>query len=414
MISAAMAVSPEPERTHAAPPDRRAWLRRNVVAIGLVSLFTDAATEMVIPLLPAFLTVTLGASALAIAWLEGLADATAALLKLYAGRWSDRSGRRRPFMLAGYGLSSVVRPAVALATAAWQVVAIRVADRVGKGLRSSPRDALLADSVPAAHRGVAFGFHRGMDHAGAVVGPLIAVAVLTWWTEDLRTIFWLAAIPGALAVLTIVLGVAERRAPGKDLGLGPRPDPHARARLARVLVPIGVFTLGNASDLFLLLYAGGHDVPLVGLPLLWVALHVVKSIVSPFGGLLGDRLGHRTAIALGWLVYAAVYLAFAHAESPWIISALFVAYGLHAGLTEGPEKALVAAVVAADVRGTAFGWYHLTVGLLSLPASLLFATLWEVASPSVAFLVGSGFAALALVLLWMLAPGASVVDDDGA
>jgi MFS family permease len=383
---------------------KNAWMSPTVVAVGLVSLFTDAASEMVIPLLPAFLTVTLGASALSLAWLEGLADATAALLKLYAGRWSDRTGRRRPFMLAGYGLSSVIRPVVALATAPWQVVAVRVVDRIGKGLRSSPRDALLADSVADEHRGVAFGFHRGMDHAGAVIGPLAAVAVLTWWTEDLRQLFWLSVIPGTLAVLTIVLGVAERRGPTEVGKAWPVPSPGSRARLVRVLVPIGVFTLGNASDLFLLLYAGGHDVPLLGLPLLWMMLHIVRSIVSPLGGKLGDKLGHRRAIAIGWIVYALVYLAFAFVESPWMIAGLFVIYGLHSGLAEGPEKALIAACVTSETRGTAFGWYHLTVGLLSLPASLLFAALWEFVAPNVAFLVGSGFAAAALVLLHLLAP----------
>jgi MFS family permease len=380
------------------------WLGRNVIAIGLVSLFTDAATEMVIPLLPAFLTVVLGAGALSIAWLEGLADATAALLKLMAGRWSDRTGRRRPFMLAGYGLSSVVRPLVAITTAAWQVVGVRVADRIGKGLRSSPRDALLADSVPEAHRGAAFGFHRGMDHAGAVIGPLAAVAVLTLWTDDLRTIFWLTAIPGALAVLTIVLAVSERRAPAAEPASAVRAiDPPSRRALARVLVPIGAFTLGNASDLFLLLYAGGHQVPLVGLPLLWMALHVVKSIVSPLGGALGDRFGHRVVIATGWAIYTGVYVAFAFTDDPRAIAALFVVYGLHHGLTEGPEKALVAGCVAPGLRGGAFGWYHLTVGLLSLPASLLFAILWESVAPRAAFVTGAGFSLVAIVLLALLA-----------
>ena len=249
-----------------APEERRSALGRNVIAIGIVSLFTDAATEMVLPLLPAFLTVVLGAGAMSTAWLEGFADAAAAVLKLLAGRWSDRTGRRRPFMLAGYGLSSAIRPLVAFATAPWHVVVVRVIDRIGKGLRSSPRDALLADSTRPETQGLAFGFHRGMDHAGAVLGPLVAVAVLTWWTDDLRTLFLLAAIPGVLAVLTITLGVAERRAaPVTTPRLRPL-SPATRSTLQRLLVPLGVFTLGNASDLFLLLYAGGHDVPLEGLP----------------------------------------------------------------------------------------------------------------------------------------------------
>jgi MFS family permease len=336
---------------------------------------------------------------MSIAWLEGLADATASVLKLFAGRWSDRTGRRRPFMFAGYGLSSAIRPLVAFATAPWHVVVVRVIDRIGKGLRSSPRDALLGDSTTPDRQGLAFGFHRGMDHAGAVIGPLVAVAVLTWWTDDLRTLFLLAAIPGVLAVLTIGLAVAERRAtPTDSRKLEPLPAA-SRSALLRVLVPLGVFTLGNASDLFLLLYAGGHDVPLEGLPLLWVALHIVRSIGAPLGGALGDRIGHRTVILLGFVVYAVVYLAFAVTTTPLAITALFVAYGLHSGLTEGPMKALVSSSVPATQRATAFGWYHLVVGLLSLPASLLFAAIWEGATPSAAFITGASLAAGAAMLL---------------
>ena len=371
-----------------------------MVAIGLVSLFTDAGSEMVLPLLPAFLTTVLGAGAFAVAWLEGLADATAAVLKLVAGSLADRWGRRRPFMLAGYGLSSIARPLVALATAAWHVVVVRVVDRVGKGVRGSPRDALLADSVPEPQRGRAFGFHRAMDHAGAVLGPLMAVAVLELWTRDLRQVFWLSAIPGVAAVLTIVLGVRERRTAERRTAAPMRTLPaESRRNLLRVLVPLAVFTLGNASDLFLLLHAGGHDVPLVGIPLLWMGLHIVRSATSTLGGALGDRFGHPTAIIAGWMVYALVYVAFGLVEHPAAITALFVVYGVYTGLTEAPEKALVTTTVPAELRGTAFGWYHLVVGLLSLPASLLFALLWEWIAPPVAFFTGAALAAAGAILL---------------
>jgi MFS family permease len=243
-----------------------------------------------------------------------------------------------------------------------------------------------------------------MDHAGAVLGPLVAVAVLTLWTTDLRTLFWLAAIPGGFAELAIIFGVREHRsAPRSGARLSfALPNPERRA-LLRLLVPLGVFTLGNASDLFLLLYAGGHDVPLAGLPLLWVGLHVVKSLVSPLGGWLGDRIGHVRTVALGWLVYVATYVLFGFVRDPWLIAALFMFYGLYHGLTEGPEKAFVAAAVPPTFRGTAFGWYHLVVGLLALPASLLFALLWEAYDPATAFFAGAGLAGVATVLLWTMA-----------
>ena len=189
----------------------RSWLTRNVLLLGLVSLLTDAASELIIPLLPLFLTGTLGASALLLGWIEGLADLVASVLKLLSGRWADRLGRNRPFVLGGYGLSSLARPFVALATAPWHVLLVRVLDRTGKGLRSSPRDALIASSVQPDQRGAAFGLHRAMDHAGAVIGPLLAAAYLTWWSEDLRTLFWLSAIPGAAAVLLVLFGVRETR-----------------------------------------------------------------------------------------------------------------------------------------------------------------------------------------------------------
>ncbi|MBI4701244.1 MAG: MFS transporter [Deltaproteobacteria bacterium] len=361
---------------------------------------------MVLPLLPAFLA-ALGAGAFALGWIEGLAEAVASVLKLASGRWADRLGRSRPFVVAGYSLSSLVRPLVALAAASWHVLAVRVVDRVGKGLRTSPRDALIAASVDPADRGAAFGLHRAMDHTGAVLGPLLAAAFLTFWSSDLRSLFWLTAIPDAGVILLVALGVREApaaaaaaTAPAPSATPGPAARP--RRALATVLVPVGIFTLGNASDVFLLLKAGAVHAPLVSLPLLWMGLHVVKALLSVPGGRLADRWGRRRTIALGWLVYAAVYLGFAFAQTRAAVVGLFLVYGAYHGLAEGPEKALVADLAPRGRGGTTFGWFHLTQGLLALAASVLFGSLWEWAGSAAAFITSAALAAVAVVLLGVL------------
>lgn len=375
----------------------KAWLNRTVFFIGLVSLFTDMATEMAIPLLPAFLA-SLGGGAMMLGWVEGGSDAVASLLKLYVGRKSDTTGQRKPWVLSGYFLSSVARPFLALASAPWHILAVRVTDRTGKGLRSSPRDAMIAASVPEKNRGMAFSFHQGMDHVGAILGPLIAAGLLYFLLHDrIRPILWLAAIPGLLAVLTVWLGVRESKQKAKP----PKPQPWAKpeAKLMAVLLPLGLFTLGNASDLFLLKKAGG-ELPLYGLCLLWAALHVVKASSSLPGGWLSDRLGPKWTISLGWLIYAAIYTGFAFAKGSGPVIALFVIYGLYFGLTEGAEKAWISTLVPASKRGTAFGWYYMTVGILALPASVLFGWLWDAVSPQAAFLTGAGLALLGWMVLW--------------
>lgn len=381
----------------------RSWLTRNVVILGVVSLLTDTASEMVVPLLPVFLTGTLGAGALAVGWIEGLAEAVASVLKLVAGRWSDRTGRRRPFVIGGYGLASLARPFVAAATAAWHVLAVRVTDRIGKGLRTSPRDALIASSVDPRHWGAGFGLHRAMDHAGAVVGPLIAAGFLLLWPNELRTLFWLTAIPGAAAVAVVVLGVRE----ADKTPTSPRVEDPIRSRdgqLLRLLAPLALFTLGNASDLFLLLKAGATRAPLVTLPLLWMGLHVVKTLASVPGGRLSDRWGRTRTVILGWTFYAAIYAGFAFAETQATVWALFVAYGIYHGLTEGAERALVAELVPAARRGSGFGWYHLTLGGLTLVASVLFGGLWEAVGSRAAFLTAAVLALVAAICLLAIGP----------
>jgi MFS family permease len=367
--------------------------------LGLVALFTDMATEMAMPLLPAFLA-SIGSGAFALGLVEGAADFTSAALKFFSGRISDVSGRRRPWVLGGYVLSSLARPFLALATQSWHVVAVRVTDRTGKGLRSSARDAMLADSVPPSSHGAAFGFHQSLDHLGAVLGPLIAVALLALAGLSLRSIFWLTAIPGAIAVAFIILGVQEVEST-VPVGAGQRPA-RPSASLIRFLIPLAVFGLGASSDLFLLLKAQQSDMPVYTLPLLWVALHVVKSSSSIPGGRLSDRIGPLPTITLGWLYYALIYTGFAFSSGPKQFMALFIAYGLFYGLTEAPEKALVSRLAPKDQRGAAFGWYNLVAGLAALPASLLFGLLWQGMGQQAAFLFGAGVSLLGIALLWTL------------
>jgi MFS family permease len=385
-------------------------LPRTVIALGAVSLLTDASSEMIYPLLPIFLSSVLGAGPLAIGAIEGLAESVAALLKLVSGWWSDRLPRRKPLVVAGYGVASVVRPLVGLAQSVPQVLAIRVIDRVGKGIRGSPRDALIADAVDPSTRGRAFGFHRAADHAGAVIGPLVAWALLGWGGLSLRTVFLLAGVPAALAVITLVIGVRE--SPRTRPGPGPRPglrDGGFSGRFRAYLLVLLLFTLGNSTDALLILRASDLGVSAALVPVLWAMLHVVKSASSTPGGVLSDRLGRRPLIIGGWLVYAVVYLGFAVASAEWHAWALFAVYGTYFGLTEGVEKALVADFVPADRRGTAFGWYNLTIGLAAFPASLLFGAVWQAFGAPVAFSMGAGLAVVAAgglaVVLRGVAPG---------
>ncbi|HEX4965720.1 MAG TPA: MFS transporter [Thermoanaerobaculia bacterium] len=389
-----------------ASPVKHPRLGRNVVALAAVSLLTDVASEMTYPLLPVFLATVLGAGATAVGAIEGAAETTASLLKLASGWWSDRASRRKPLVLAGYALASLVRPFLGVAHSVGQVLGIRVTDRVGKGIRTSPRDALIADSVDPAIRGRAFGFHRAADNTGAMVGPLLAFAFLRWGGLQLRTVFLLTAIPGALAVLTLIFGV-------RDV---PHPVPPKAQSQPGLRVPLGkrfwtylgvllLFTLGNSSDAFLILRARQLGVSVALIPILWAMLSLVKAVGSTPGGILSDRLGRKPLIVAGWFVYAAVYFAFGRAGQQWQAWALFAIYGVYFGLTEGVEKALVADLVPQDRRGAAFGWYNLAIGIGALPASLLFGWIWDRWSSTVAFDCGALVALAAAAGLAVVAPG---------
>ena len=380
-------------------------LSRNVFALAAVSFLTDVSSEMIYPLLPIFLTTVLGANASFIGAIEGAAETTAALLKLASGWWSDRMAKRKPIVVLGYGIASLMRPLVAIAQSASQVLLIRVADRVGKGIRGAPRDALIAESVHPSIRGRAFGFQRAADHAGGVLGPLIAFVVLTWHWAEIRTVFWLAAIPGVLSVVVLIAFARDIPRPATATPTGaPDLSQPLGAAFWRVLTVIFLFTLGNSTDAFLLLRAAQLGVPVALAPILWAALHVVKSASSTPGGALSDRIGRRPTLIAGWLLYALVYIGFAVAGAAWQAWALFGVYGLFFGLTEGSERALVADLVGPQRRGTAFGWYNLAIGLGALPASVLFGYVWDHSGASAAFLMGATFAGVAALGLPLAMP----------
>jgi len=370
-----------------------------VIALGFTSFFTDVGSEMIFPLLPVFVA-SLGAGMAFLGLVEGLADATASVLKLASGHVADRVATRKPMVLFGYGVAAVVRPLVALATAPWHVLAVRVFDRIGKGIRAAPRDVIIAGSVSKEETGRAFGFHRAMDHAGAVVGPLIATALLSLgWS--LREVFWAAVVPGLVAVLA-VLTVREPKV--EPIAAGPAVAATGLPRSLRsYLAILLLFSLGNSSDAFLLLRARDIGVPVALIPLLWSVFHVAKLVSSYLAGDLSDRVARPKLIVAGWIVYALTYLAFGVARESWQVWVLFIIYGTYYGLTEPAEKALVKELAPAEVRGRAYGMYNFIVGVSAVPAGLLTGWLWQTWGSMVAMAAGAGIAAVASVALAMWA-----------
>jgi MFS family permease len=387
-------------------------LPRNVFAISLVSLFNDASSEIVYPLLPIFLASTLGASAGAIGLIEGSAESISSLLKLFAGYLSDRLGKRKLLVVFGYSLASLVRPLLAFATNWHQVLGIRLADRVGKGLRTAPRDAMIADTVAVEQRGLAFGFHRAMDHGGAVIGPLLGylLVFLLVVNRDAPTrseftkIFLLAAVPALAAVIVAVFFMRESPV-RKIKHVAEVPKLTLRGfdgNFKRFLLVLALFTLSNSSDSFLILRARDSGVSVTAIPLLWAAHHGSKVLSSLFGGDLSDRLGRKRLIVSGWILYAAVYAGFAFSTKGVSIWILFLIYGIYFGLAEGAEKALVADLVRPEQRGTAYGLYNLAFGITVFPASLLMGVIWDWKGPTTAFLASATIGSAAALLLWAL------------
>jgi MFS family permease len=383
----------------------RSRLPPAVVALGFTSFFADVGSEMIFPLLPVFVA-SLGASAAFLGLVEGLADATSSLLKLVSGYVADRVPKRKPLVVFGYGIAALARPLVALASAPWHVLAVRVTDRVGKGLRTAPRDVLIANSVSREETGRAFGFHRAMDHGGAVVGPLVATALLSLGLP-LRTVFWIALVPGVLSVLA-VLTVREPKPERASEALVVGPPRRISGSLRTYLGILALFALGNSTDAFLLLRARDMGVSVASLPLLWAVFHVSKLVSSYLAGDWSDRMSRPKLIVTGWMVYAATYVAFGFATRPWHAWALFIVYGTYYGLTEPAEKALVKELAPVEVRGQAFGFYNFIVGVSAVPAGVLTGWLWQTFSPAFALSVGAGIAAASSVALVVWAQSVDV------
>lgn len=384
-------------------------LPRNVWAVSLTSFLMDVSSEMVINILPLFLSNVLGAGAGVIGLIEGIAEATASLLKVFSGWLSDRLMARKWLAVSGYALSALVKPVFYFADSWMAVLSARWADRIGKGIRTAPRDALVADSIEESQRGLAFGFHRAADTAGAVVGLLIATGVV-WAAQSTsvalghqtyQALVLVSLIPAALAVLSLAIGAKDVPIAGKRdrpaitfKGLG-------RSFLV-FLVIVGLFDLGNSSDAFLVLRAQERGLSVVGILAMLVTFNLVYALVSTPAGSLSDRVGRAKVIVGGWLVYAAIYLGFALAATGWQIWVLYALYGVYYGLSYGTIKAMVADLVPVELRGTAYGTYSATMGMLDLPASLIAGLLWQGLGPSAPFLFGAilAFAAALLMLLW--------------
>lgn len=394
---------------------RRFWhryknLSPNVLALSLVSLLNDTSSEIIYPLLPAFLALTLGATPFAIGLIEGFAESVSSILKLFSGYLSDKFQKRKLLVFAGYSLSSLLRPLLAFAASWQQVLVIRVFDRTGKGIRGAPRDALVADSVAPEKRGLAFGFHRAADHLGAVIGPVVAFALLYLWSEnpdeptitDYHRIFLFAAVPAVLSLFVIAFFVKEKKHEiSEDENITPikLSLKEFDGNFKRFLFVIALFTLSNSTDAFLLLRAEESGIPIAVLPLLWMFLHFSKVVFSLIGGELSDKIGRKKLIFAGWIIYAFVYAGFAFVETAWQAWALFLIYGAYFGLTEGVEKALVADLVPAEKRGTAFGFYNLAFSITVFPASIIFGALWTQFGAATAFLVSAAISICAAILL---------------
>lgn len=404
-------------------PTGAAGLPKAIVRLGWVSFLTDVSSEMIVPLLPAFLATLSGVPAMALGWIEGVAETTASFVKIISGRFTDRAKAKKPLVFLGYGLSSLARPIIGIAPSWPAIVLIRFVDRIGKGVRTAPRDTMIANAAPPGRRGAAFGLHRGFDNAGAVFGPLLAAGLVGWMGLSLRSVFLLAAIPAAMSLFVLAFGVREEKEeekislkgeekpasegtprdsapvslPFKENSSSPLPPIFWRAAWL-----IAFFTLAASSDTFLLLKAKEIGIADGWLPVLWAFSNAVKSAFSMWGGGLSDRFGRRRLMLVAWTLYAACYAGFAFATSVWPLVGLIGIYSLYYSLSEGTEKALVADLVPAGVRGRAFGWMNGLTGFAALPASVGFGFLWQYAGSRTAFLTGAAIAGIAAAALLAL------------
>lgn len=376
-------------------------LPTTVWILGLASLFTDVSSEMIHAVLPLFLVTSLHTSASVVGLIDGLGEAIASVLKLFSGALSDHLRRRKPLLLAGYALSAAVKPLFALAPDVLVVLIARCLDRTGKGIRTAPRDALVADVTEPAVRGAAYGLRQCLDSIGAFIGPIIALVVLTYANNDYRLVFWVALVPGIITIGLLWLGIQEptqheRKAAGPPLnrqsirGLG--------YGFWLVFAVAMIFTLGNSSDAFILLRAKEVGVPSNLVPLALVVMNAVYAATAYPAGKLSDCIGRKTVLLLSFALYALVYAGFALCQSPWQIWILLCIYGLYLGLSQGTLLAITADRVPSDRRGTAFGLLNLSIGIGLLPASLLGGWLWDNISPQATFWAGSTFAVVALLV----------------
>jgi MFS family permease len=421
-----MTPQPAPDQQTQPHIEEKRGIPRPVWFLGLTSLFTDAATEMIYPLLPVYLSRVLGATAVSLGIIEGVAEGVNSFLKVISGYWSDRVRRRRPIVIAGYALSSLARPFIAITTTWPQVLVIRALDRVGKGVRGAPRDVLLARFSTPTTRGRIYGFHRAMDHTGAIVGPLVATVILFFAPDRYRLLFALTAIPGAIAVALLFFvdedasldstttRTSEPRTHEPRTATNQKPPTTNRlpGRVVALLGVLLVFGLGNSADAFLLLRLSDALGGATYVPLLWAAIHVVKASLSTWGGGLSDRFGRKRLIIAGWIVYTLVYSGFAVSTGAAAFIAWFLFYGVYFALAEGAEKALVADLTPTERRGAAFGWYNAVTGIGTLIASIVFGELYEHFGARVAFMTGAALAGAAAVLL-LLIPTDTIKDSDG-
>ncbi len=381
-------------------------LKPQVILLGLVSLLNDSASEMIYPLLPVFLTSVLGATPFIVGMIEGGADALSSILKLVAGWISDRMPRRKPLIVGGYTLATIARWWIATASFWTGVLGARLLDRTGKGIRSAPRDAMIADVTPLESRGKAFGFHRALDHTGAIIGPLLAMLFLDAMHVPMRSVFLIAVIPGAIGVVLLLVGLREQprsvgaaAPPARDRSAAGEAHAATQSPLPRpfwdALAAIAIFSLANSSDVFLILQAHSAGVTVGMLPLLWAAHHVIRALFSMQAGSWSDRVGRRNLLVIGWLSYAVIYFAFPFARSLGAFVALFVAYAIPFTLTEGAERAWISDLVPAELRGRSFGLYYLTTGVFVLAGTALFGELYQSVSPMAAFFTGGAIAAVA-------------------
>ncbi|CAN5709560.1 MFS transporter [soil metagenome] len=385
-------------------------LSGNVFALSFVSLLNDTSSDIIYPLLPAFLALTLGASPFAIGLIEGFAESVAAFLKLFSGYLSDKFERRKLPVFLGYALASIARPLLAFVGSWQQVLFVRVTDRVGKGIRGAPRDASIAASVPEEKRGLAFGFNRAADHTGAVIGPIVAFILLSYFAADTNNptaleyqqVFLFASVPVVIGLFVIVFFVKETPKEISTVIEQPKIKLSLKefdGNFKRFLIVVAVFTLSNSTDAFLLLRAEQAGIAPAVLPLLWMGLHLSKVFSSLIFGDLSDRIGRKTLIFSGWILYALVYAGFAFVNQAWQTWALFLIYGVYFGLTEGVEKALVADLVPKGKRGTAYGFYNLAFSITVFPASIIFGAIWTTFGAEAAFLTSAIISVCAAVFL---------------